>query len=1190
MSGPALTEEQLRAVERRDGPLLVSAGAGAGKTSVLVERFVRAVLEDGVAVDAILAITFTEKAAAEMKGRVRDRFRTLGAAAEARAAEGAWISTIHGLCSRILRTHALAAGIDPEFEVLEELEAERIALDAFDRALEELLAGDAESVRLAVVAAYTPDKLAEMVRTAHGRLRSRGHAEPALPERDPPPPAGAAPEALRAAARAALAELEGATGATVERARTAVERCLAMLDAGEIEGADPKRLAGLAAKPGNARALQGPAYAAYLESATALRDAATAVREYEMHLLLDELLRAYSGHYAALKEERSALDFDDLELRAHGLLERDAGIRAEYAERFAHVMVDELQDTNPLQNAILALLERDNLFQVGDERQSIYRFRHADVGLFRERRSAAREAGREQRISVNFRSRGEILDAVNAVFGELWGDDFERLRERPGAHAEPPRADPCVELLVTDRDTRAGRWKARADAGPTADADPAELLFGPTMRGVAPWRAAEARLLARRIDELAGEGRPYRHRDVAILLRATTHASVYERALEERGVPTHVLGGRGYWSQQQVADLRAYLAALANPRDELALYSALASPLGDVSLDALVLLATRARATGRGAWAALEALGATGERTPDVERLAAELPPDDAARLAAFAVRLREDRALATRVSLETLIDRAVTRSGYDRAVLALPAGDRRMANVRKLMRMAREYEARRGRDLRGFIDFVAERDLIQEREGQAPLEAERLDAVRIMTIHRAKGLEFPVVCVADLGKAGREDDAALRIGEAGEVGIRLASPEGGSFDGAQLERLRARDRRDAEEEERRVFYVALTRAEEHLILSGATDLERLPPPADLEEPMRWLRAALAPELPSLGARGDSTIAHADRAVPVGCEALSPATLDELLPPADRDPSAPEPEPVALDALDAPALAAVPVPAALPVSRISYTGLQRYAECGYRFYLERALGLPRAEPPADAGALDEDAEPPADALPPVLRGSIVHALLERLDLQAPAAPAHDEIARLIEEHGEQARDADVAGIAKLVERFAGSALRERIAAAEHVAAELPFAFELDVGGGRGLLVNGVVDVHAAERDGTLVVDYKSDRLEGRDPAAVAESAYSTQRLVYALAALHAGAERVEVVHVFLERPEDAVSATFRASDREELERRLRELAGGIVEGRFRPSQRPWRGLCGDCPGRPGLCSWEPERTLAPEPA
>jgi len=177
-----LTPEQRRAVERRDGSLLVRAGAGTGKTTVLVERFVEAVVEEEVAVDAVLAITFTEKAAAEMKSRVRRRFLELGRREDARAAESAWVSTIHGLCARLLRAHALSAGIDPAFRVLDELEAERIAADAFDGALEEFMgvAGEPDPDRIEMVAAYTPDRLRDMVRTAYSHLRSRGQRWPLL--------------------------------------------------------------------------------------------------------------------------------------------------------------------------------------------------------------------------------------------------------------------------------------------------------------------------------------------------------------------------------------------------------------------------------------------------------------------------------------------------------------------------------------------------------------------------------------------------------------------------------------------------------------------------------------------------------------------------------------------------------------------------------------------------------------------------------------------------------------------------------------------------------------------------------------------------------------------------------------------------------------------------------------------------
>ncbi|MDQ3644960.1 MAG: UvrD-helicase domain-containing protein [Actinomycetota bacterium] len=1176
------TSEQQRAIDLRQGSLLVSAGAGTGKTSVLVERFVRAVLDDGVSVDAILAITFTEKAAAQLTSRVRARLMSLGARSEARRAEAAWISTIHGFCSRVLRTHALAAGIDPEFRVLDALESERLGIDAFDRALAQFVGSGDDPERLRLLGSYTPDRLADMVRTAYAHGRSRGEARPELPEALPPRPAGER-EALGAAVQAALGEIAAAEGSAVTAGRSRLERCAALLDHLEEDAvADAAELKDFAVK-GTAKALKGAACEEFRIAHEAYLALCVRHREYSDHVLLRDLIRRHGHFYDTLKRDRSGLDFDDLELLARDLLEGDEGLRSAYAERFAHVMVDEFQDTNPLQNEILDSLDRDNLFRVGDERQSIYRFRHADVKVFRRHRDEAASRGREQPITVNFRSRGEILDAVDLVFGEVWGDAFEPLREAPGAHSGEPRIAPCVELLVSDREKK--RWDARFAAEHDAD----EAPFGASMRDVTPWRAAEARLLARRIDELTAAG-PYRFGDVVLLLRATTHIGVYERALEERGIPTYVLGGRGYWSQQQVADLRAYLAALANPLDELALYSVLASPLGGVSLDALVMVAAAARSASWDVGRVVEAVFAipAGGAPEAVLALVAELPAADARALREFARRFAAERGAAPRVSLETLIDRAVTGSGYDRAILAMPAGERRMANVRKLMRMAREFEADEGRDLRGFIDFVAERDLIAEREGQAPLEAEALDAVRLMTVHRAKGLEFPVVCVGDLGKAGREDDSALRITDDGRVGIRLASIGGGAIDSSQLAGIREQEKLEDEEEEKRIFYVAATRAQEHLVLSGATDLEKLPPEAPLEEPMRWIWRGLAPDLAGLRPRDEACGVYDGRGVRVRCEVLRPEGVDELLPAADREPATPEPEPPGLDALQAPALTAVPVPEGMAVSRLSYSSLERYRRCGYRFYLEHALGLRGAEAP-DAGP-GASGEQPLDGLPGLVRGSLVHLLLERLDFNRPASPEVSEVAELIQSAGHPVRDADVAELIGMVDAFAGSALSGRIAAADRVRTELPFAFTLDTGG-RSVLVNGVVDVHAAEADGAvLIVDYKSDRLGESDPATLTEASYSTQRLVYALAALRSGARSAEVAYAFLERPGEPVLASFEASDAPDLERGLLELAEGVVAGRFEPTDRPQRRLCGDCPGQPALCSWPPERTLAEAPA
>ena len=1171
-----LTPEQRRAVERRDGSLLVRAGAGTGKTAVLVERFVGAVVDDGAAVESILAITFTEKAAAEMRTRVRRRFIELGLPEQARAAEAAWISTIHGFCSHVLRANALSAGIDPDFRVLDELEAERLAVDAFDGALENFMDEDlAERVEL--VASYTPDRLRDMVRTAHSHLRSRGQRRPSLDEARPPRPAGER-ERLESAVRAALAELgAAASSAGVHAALARLEACMALFDRLPPEElAGPEDLEGLDLK-GRSNALSGAACREYRDALGTYRSLCLALREQRNHTMLRALLELYGQRYERLKRARSGLDFEDLELVTRDLLGGDDGLREQYASRFAHVLVDEFQDTNPLQNELLGLLARDNLFRVGDDNQSIYRFRNADVGVFRRHWEDATAAGRGETISVNFRTRGEVLDAIDLAFERLWGERYEPLREAPEARAEPPKVSPSVELIVVDRPR--GRWDERL--APAADP------FGAAMHGAPPWRAVEARLLARRVDELT-RGGPWGFGDVVLLFRATTAMGLFERALEERGIPVHVVGGRGYWSQQQVADLRHWLSALANPLDELAIYSVLASPLVGLSLDAVALIGLHANRLHRDPlWLLEEAFApaASGNGSAGPEPALADLLPEgDRRRVISFLERIRSERRVAPQVSLETLIDRAVTLTGYDRHLLSLPGGTRRMANVRKLMRLAREYEADEGRDLRGFIDNVAERDVIQTREGEAPLEAEALDAVRLMTVHRAKGLEFPVVCLADLGKDGRDDEGALRISEDGSVGLRLARLGGGAVDSERLERIKAEQRAAAEDEERRIFYVACTRAKEHLVVSGATDLEKRREPAELCEPMRWVWRGFCPGLPREGATGEHVDVREGREVRVRWTAATAQNLDVLLPEADRSPAlSAVASPGAAHGFEQPelALGTAPAPRALPVSRLSYSSLEDYRRCGYRFYLERALRLAPVERPRPE-------EPPAEpGLSGLLRGSLVHGMLEGLDFRRPRVPSEAEVANLIERHGEAVSPEAVADLRRMVEGVVASGLRERIARARRVRTELPFAFTLTPpgAGGRSLLVNGVVDVLAAEDDGALVVDWKSDPLDDREPEELLGEAYSTQRLIYALAGLRSGAERVEVAHCFLERPDEQAFAAFTAADAGRLESELLELARGVVEARFEPAAEPHYGLCADCPGRAALCSWAPEQTL-----
>ena len=778
---PTLTPEQEEAAARRSGPLLLAAGAGSGKTSVLVERFVRAVREDGVAPSRILAITFTERAAGELRARVRGRLLELGERQAARDTEGAPIGTFHGFCARLLRVHALAggptAGLDPDFAILDETASGRLALLAFRRALAALLADDhpaahrAEAVDL--VAAYGADRVRAMVLGVYAEQRSRGVGAPVLPP-------------------------------VVE---------------------------------GDERALHACA-------------------------LLDEALRGFGREYAELKRARGALDFDDLELCAHELLAEHESVRAAWSERLELLMVDEFQDTNRRQLGLLELLEHGNLFTVGDELQSIYGFRHAEVEIFRARRSALAARGAALALTRSFRARPPLIAAVNAVFGERFGAAYTPLaaaREDAGGE-EPP-----IELLLTDRRGWAESPHAREIAG---ELPPAPL-----------WRQAEARLLAQRVAELVAAGEVAAG-DVAVLLRAAGDLPVYERALQERGQRTLAAVG-SFWGHQQVEDLLAWLRALANPLDELALYATLASPLVGVSSDGLALLALQARAEGVGAWAALRRADGALYAEP------ARLPDADRERLRRFAETFAGERRAAPALGVAELLLRALALSGYERHVLSLSWGERRLANIHKLLRLARRFEAAEGRSLRGFLDHVAHRGAYaQGAEPEAPTGGAEPDAVRLMTIHAAKGLEFEVVCVADLGRTGRALAPDLLV-DGERVGLRLVGLDGSEPVAClDYEELSAERARAQEAEEERIVYVAMTRARERLLLSGAVDFARWPAARAGGAPIAWLAPALAAEVPECA----RTLEHAVLDLPIGareiqmrCRLSSPQTAGQVL-------------------------------------------------------------------------------------------------------------------------------------------------------------------------------------------------------------------------------------------------------------------------------------------------------------------
>jgi ATP-dependent exoDNAse (exonuclease V) beta subunit len=274
---------------------------------------------------------------------------------------------------------------------------------------------------------------------------------------------------------------------------------------------------------------------------------------------------------------------------------------------------------------------------------------------------------------------------------------------------------------------------------------------------------------------------------------------------------------------------------------------------------------------------------------------------------------------------------------------------------------------------------------------------------------------------------------------------------------------------------------------------------------------------------------------------------------------------------------------APPVRARPAPQRLSYTALQAYARCGYRFYLQRVLGLPSEEPPPLPGPAEE----PRAGLDPLVRGGLAHALLEDLDFARPEPPDAEAVAALAARHGVEPTADDVEDLRAIVGAFARSPLCGRLAAAGSVRREAGFAFSLEPGGG-GSLVNGFVDVIATEPGGgRLIVDYKTDRLDGADPAEVLDRDYATQRVVYALAALRDGAPRVDVAYCFLERSDEPVVRGYTAADVDALTEQVVSLARGVLDEHYEVTPRPHRELCADCPGRRALCSHSEDRTLQP---
>jgi ATP-dependent exoDNAse (exonuclease V) beta subunit len=1059
---PVVFGPAAEALFRLDAPTAVSAGAGSGKTTALVELCLR--LLDGAATGApcapaeLAAITFTEKAAEELAGRLRAAVAARAREAAEGAAAGtpgaaergeAWrerlagldrmaVGTIHGFCARLLREHAPEAGLDPELEVVEE-----------DRAAGWLLAG----ARAAVVAALDAGRPAARALAAGlgagargglpalvaGLVRERAtrgaRGEPATAAADPAGAEALGAEVLRAAAALVACRGEAAS----PEAAAMVEAVARAREVADAAGASlgPGALARLGALGEAARARLRKGDGAGLRAAQqTLRDAAEAFGAAAADALgwpqrreLAALVAEAERRYAARKREARAVDFDDLLALARDLLRRDPALLAELRGRLRALLVDEYQDVNPVQQELFELLcapgdpgapPGPRLVAVGDLKQSIYRFRGADVAVFAAlitRFEAG--AGRVLHLSENHRSAPAVLELVNAVSaGALQPPAGEAPRPfeiafGPGDRLVPRRpegARPACDLLVERVDD--------AEEGGDGDAGRARRP------GAAQRRLREARAVAARIRavvsgaagvlvrERGAPGEPERSRpprlgEVAVLFRRLTQLGPYERALREAGIPYRLARGGGFYQASEVRDLGELLASLDDPDDVLAWAALLRSPACAVTDGALVLLARvglgRLHALAGEALAAALAAAAAPGGDPG-----AALAPEERARLERFLDAWRALHEAQGRVPLGALCRSAVEALDLDAALLAAPGGERRAENLKKALALAARFGERGGTpgELAAFLRQQAARP---PREPEAELEA--ADAVALLSVHQAKGLEWPVVFVPDLGARPPPDGRRALLDAAGLLCASTYDPERELFvDTPALRAARELERRAQAAEGRRLLYVALTRARDHLVLSGEAGTVK-------ECWRRHVDAALAAE-PGLVRRVpvDQVLAEA-AAPPAGVEAAREA-------------------PPAPPRLVAPATA-------LPAVRLAVTEVVEYARCPRRHLLGRVLGLP--EP---AGAQAAPADDPSRA---TARGTLAHAMLAEADLAAPPLERRAQLAAAAARRGYAPEGLGVRRILAEVLRFLDSPGGRELAAAGRdgrLRREVPFLLRL----------------------------------------------------------------------------------------------------------------------------------------------
>lgn len=1121
------TSAQRSAIEESGRAVLVSAAAGSGKTRVLTERLLRRIDSDAD-IDSFLVITFTKAAAAELKGRILDEISERLAVdpdnrrlrRQSALCAKAQIGTIDSFCQSFLREHCHAAQLSPEFRVIEEDRAEAIKQRVIQRVLDACYEAPDENFRLLsdTVGAGRDDKrLADTVLELHRKTQS--HARPELWLRQQL-------EALEPAETDAGSTvwgaqmLEGMRDDALYWAQRMDEMCaLAANDAvvaakygpGFAEAALSLHNFARACSLGWDRARQAlPISFPRLGTITnppdpELKEYTKAVRELckkscakydkllsassekliaDMHKTapamraLIELTLRFDRAYAAEKRRRAEVDFADLEHLTAQLLTNEDGSPTELARetsrRFCEIMVDEYQDVNRVQDDIFRALSKngENLFMVGDVKQSIYRFRLADPLIFTEKyekyaflSDAAENEPVKIMLQENFRSRREVIDGINVVFsacmskklGEIDYDENALLR--CGGVYDDSGCAPELILIDVKSDEEDLRDKTEKEAAVVADKILKLMASGMTV-----------------------SGRALGYGDIALLMRsANSVGETYRRELILRGIPVAAGQGGSFFAATEITSLMSLLAILDNPHQDVALIAVLRSSVFGFTADEL----TGIRLCDREGdfYTALKKAAETNEKC------------------AVFLETLNKLRSRSTDAPVDELLTFIYNELDLTAKCAAMQDAPQRLANLRMMLELSGRFAAGGFRGLHRFCQWLHQ---LAGRGGDMGA-AGADDAVRIMTIHKSKGLEFPVVFLCDTSRRFNDADLKQTVLIHPELGLGAKVYDASrrlEYPGLARNAIKQRLRREMLSEEMRLLYVALTRARERLFVTAAVK----DPEKKMQSMMLQCTSPMSPEV-LIGAQSMADwMIYAQLCSGGDTFRLSLVSAAEAAAAQDDETELPHaaPDEALVERLRRSLAFSYPHEAAahLP-SKVTATEL-KHLEPGDG---EAASIAPKSQSRFRTPRLGDDRP-----LTPTQRGSAAHTLLQHIDYAKTGSETalREELSRLTEQKFLTPRQAESVDLGCILRLFA-SPIGRRIMNANRLWREFKFSLlcpaeKLFPGGeGESVLLQGVIDCMIEENGGITIIDYKTDRVRGDETLERARS-YAKQLEAYAYAA------------------------------------------------------------------------------------